>query len=192
MEPTSQMKEIAKKLSEINGGKPKIDRYHDDNNQSVIDIVTMDNKPDEGEVSFATIGLCNHDIGLTVENKPLRIEIAGACISEFAEFGNIISTCAFNIINSGYECHPGAIFPDVVGMYYEGLEMKHILFIPPFLWDDKLETLYFDDKVVTWLQAVPISEAEYEYAEENGAEALEDLLEEAEVDILDLNRRSVL
>ncbi|HEX2936651.1 MAG TPA: suppressor of fused domain protein [Bacteroidales bacterium] len=192
MELTSQMKEIAQMLSEINGGRPKIDRYHDDNQQSEIDIVTMNNKPDKGEITYATIGLSNHDIGLTIENKPLRIEIAGACVSEFAEFGNIISTCAFNIINSGYECYPGAIFPDVVGMYHENLEMKHILFIPPFLWDDKLETLYFEDKVVTWLQAVPISEAEYEYAEENGAEALEDLLEEAEVDILDLNRRSVL
>lgn len=66
------------------------------------------------------------------------------------------------------------------------------MFVSPFLWSDQLETLEFDDKKVTWLQAIPISEAEYAYVDKNGAEALEDILEEAEVDILDLERKSTI
>jgi hypothetical protein len=192
MEVTNQMKEIAMLLAKINGGRPKIGRYYDDNNQSMIDLVIMDNKPGYDEKTYATVGLCNYDIGKIIDEKFLRIEIIGACISEYDCFANIISTCAFNIINSGYKCYPGAIFPDVVKMYYPEMEMKHILFVSPFLWDDNLKTLDFDDKKVTWLQAIPIAEKEYIYAQKHGVEALEDKLEEANIDILDLQRSSVI
>lgn len=192
MEVTNQMKEIAMMLANINGGRPQVGRYYDDNEKSTIDIVTMMNKPNMDETTYATVGLCNYDIGKIIEDKPLRIEIIGTCISAYEYFANIISTCAFNIINSGYKCYPGAIFPNIVNMYYSELEMKHILFVSPFLWDDKLKTFNFVDKKVTWLQAIPISEEEYLFAEEYGIDALENKLEESKVDILDLERISVI
>jgi hypothetical protein len=192
MEITNQMKEIAMLLANINGGRPKMGRYYDENEQSKIDIVFMEDKPCNGEKTYATVGLCNYDIGKIIDNKPLRIEIIGACVSEFDCFANIISTCAFNIINSGNKCYPGAIFPDIVKMYYPEVKMKHILFVSPFLWDNVLTTFDFEDKKVTWLQAIPISEEEYAYAEKHGIEALEDKLEEADIDILDLERKSVI
>lgn len=166
-------------------------RFYDDNQESSIDIVMLDNKPNEYETTFATIGLMNYDIGYSLEDKPLRVELIAACVDEYELFGNILSTCAFNIINTGYTCSPGVIYPNVIEMYYPELFMKHIMFVSPFLWDENLTSFDFDDKHVSWLQAIPISEAEYSYAEKNGSEALEDLLEESEVDILDLNRQSV-
>lgn len=186
------MKEIAKHLSDLNGGRPRMSRFYDDKKESIIDIVIMDNKPNEYETTFATIGLNNYDIGYSVEDKPLRVEFIGACIDEYVLFGNILSTCAFNIINSGYSCSPGTIYPEVIKMYYPELNMKHVMFVSPFLWDENLTPFDFEDKHVSWLQAIPISEEEYVYVEKNGSEALEDLLEESEVDILDLNRPSVI
>lgn len=84
------------------------------------------------------------------------------------------------------------MYPNVVKMYYPKLNMKHVMFVSPFLWDENLASFDFEDKYVSWLQAIPISEDEYVYAEKNGSEALEDLLEEAGVDTMDLNRPSVV
>ncbi|MED4351065.1 suppressor of fused domain protein [Schinkia azotoformans] len=192
MKVTDQMKEIAKHLADLNGSRPRMSRFYDDNKESIIDIVIMDNKPNEYETTFATIGLSNYDIGYSVKDKPLRVEFIGACIDEYKLFGNVLSTCAFNIINSGYSCSPGMIYPDVVKMYYPEFNMKHIMFVSPFLWAENLTPFDFEDKHVSWLQAMPISEAEYNYAEQNGSEALENLFEESEVDILDLNRSSII
>lgn len=192
MEVTNQMKDIAKLLANINGGRPRMSRFYDDNKENSIDIVVMDNKPELYETTFATIGLCNYDIGYSVDGIPLRVEFIGACIDEYNLFGNIISTCAFNIINSSYSCSPGTVYPDVVRMYYPELNMKHVMFVSPFLWDESFTSLDFEDKHVSWLQAIPISDAEYAYVEQNGSEALENLFEQSDVDILDLNRTSAL
>lgn len=192
MEVTNQMKKIARHLADLNGSRPRISRFYDDNKESIIDIAILDHKPNEYEATFATIGLSNYDIGYTAEDKPLRVEFIGACMDDYALFGNLLSTCAFNIINSGYSCSPGAIYPNAVKMYYPELNMKHVMFVSPFLWNESLASFDFEDKYVSWLQAIPISEDEYVYAEKNGSEALEGLLEESEVDILDLNRPSVI
>ncbi|WP_166243393.1 suppressor of fused domain protein [Paenibacillus turpanensis] len=192
MQITEQMKEIAKHLAELHGSRPKISRFHDDHKKSMIDIVVMDHHPSEHETTFATVGLHNYDIGYSLEDKSLRVEFIGACIDEYEWFGNLLSTCAFNIINSGYSCSPGAIYPNIVAMYDSGLTMKHVMFVSPFLWEDRLSPFDFEDKYVSWLQAVPISEAEYNYAEQHGSDALEDLFEWSEVDLLDLKRDSVL
>jgi len=58
--------------------------------------------------------------------------------------------------------------------------MEHVLFTSPFLWED-LKTLDFPNKKVTWLLALPISEEEFLFAEKEGTEALEDLLEKKDI-----------
>lgn len=192
MEITSSMREIAMMLAKINGERPKVGRYYDENNKSAIDIVTLQNKPNHGEMTYATVGLSNYAIGETAENKSLFIEIIGACTVDCDCFPNILATCAFNIINSQYKCYPGAIFPDVVKMYIPNIEMKHIMFVHPFLWDDELKTLRFEDKEIAWLQAIPISEDEYQFAEKHGVEELESKLEKANIDIFNIARHSAL
>lgn len=69
--------------------------------------------------------------------------------------------------------------------------MKHILLTTPFLWEN-LINIETDQKVVTWLSLVPISEAELEYLDDNGSDALESLFEENSIDIFDIYRESVL
>ncbi|MMZ71657.1 Antitoxin YqcF [compost metagenome] len=70
--------------------------------------------------------------------------------------------------------------------------MKHMLFVPPFLWEEQLQTIDFQDKKVAWLLAVPISENEYLFAQEYGSNKLEDLFEQKQIDIFDIERKSVL
>jgi len=68
--------------------------------------------------------------------------------------------------------------------------MKHMLFIPPFLWEP-IPNMEQEGRVVTWLQAIPISDGEFEIRKRKGEDALMTVLEKCEVNVFDLDRPSV-
>ena len=96
-----------------------------------------------------------------------------------------------HIINDNYTCRPGTVNVDAISNYYTDLEMKHIYFTVPYLWDG-LQGIELDGHIVNWLLAIPISDKELEYLDENGADAFEELLEKNEIEIFDICRKSVL
>ncbi|MBC6310978.1 suppressor of fused domain protein [Listeria sp. FSL L7-1582] len=184
--------QVAKHIFENVGGKSQVIQYKDSNETSSIDIFMSEDKPQDGVTTYATISLSESSIGLVLGNdKELRAEFIGACGSNFDKFPNIISSCAFNIINDNFLCRPGTVYSNVVTEYYDDSEMKHILLTTPFLWEG-LINIETEQKVVTWLSLVPISEAELEYLNDNGSDALESLFEEKDIDIFDIYRESVL
>jgi antitoxin YqcF len=93
-----------------------------------------------------------------------RCELVGACASTYGRLGNVISTHAINIMKDQEFAHAGRIFTGVVVMYYPSLQMRHVMFTEPFLWEEDLKTAYLSGKTVAWLLAVPVSDAELEYA----------------------------
>jgi hypothetical protein len=192
MSISNEQRIVAKAVIDAFGGTPKVFKYWDDRNEASIDILSCADKPYDGITSFSTLGLAEHSIGYTVEDVPLRIEIVGACDHAQDCFSNIIASCAFYIINDKYTCYPGAMFRNIVELYKSDSPLKHILFAAPFLWDDKLKTLQLPNMKVTWLLAVPISDAEFEFAKKNGSDALESLFEEKQIDMFDLMRKSVV
>lgn len=106
-------------------------------------------------------------------------------------YPNVLATCAFCVINSNFSIFHREVFRDIIKMYYPESEMKHILFVSPFLWED-LKTLDFQNKKVAWLLAVPISENEYRFAQKKGKNSLEHLFEQKEIDIFDVERKSII
>jgi hypothetical protein len=191
MSVTEDQRKIARAVATVFGAsRPPVTRFWDNNHVSSVFLLEATDSPVEGVTSVSTVGLSDHSLDLMVDGKQLRVELVGACASDTAVFPNMLSTCAFYVINSHHRCGPGAIFENVVSMYDSCLDMKHVLLVPPFLWEKEFETLEFPDRTVTWLQVVPISEGERLYALEHGAEALENLLEEREIDVLDLHRQS--
>jgi hypothetical protein len=192
MPVSDENRKINRMLQDVFGGNRKYARYADEEEKSTIDILSCGDSPWEGVTSYGTLGLSDYSIGKKVNDVPLRVEFVGACKSEFKSFPNILATCAFNVINSKYKCEPGTIYLEVVETYIESA-MKHILFSSPSIWDKKLETIYMQpQKIVAWLQVIPISDEEFEYSRAKGVNALEGLFEKEEVDIFDLNRQSVL
>lgn len=95
------------------------------------------------------------------------------------------------MLNSGWFAAPGVVFPDVLAMYSASSTMKHLLFLPPFLWDDQLRSMTFEGWQLGWLMAVPISERELQVAQNEGVPALEDRFEAHQIDVFDLERASV-
>ena len=181
---------IAQKELEAIGGTPKVYCYNNEEGNKSVDILSCMDRPFKDIVSYGTIGLSDYDIGKTSDDKKLRIELLGACDIGEELFPNIISSAVFDIMereNCGY----GHIILNVVSEYYNNCEMKHLYLMNPFFWED-MKTIEFDDRKVTWLLIVPISESEKEYAITNGYDALETKFEEADIDIFDLKRKSVI
>jgi hypothetical protein len=191
MDNMQNKKKIFQHLNNAIGLKPKVVTFYDEPNVSKIDIYIGEDRPDFGITTYSTIGLSEHSIGLKMDSdEEIRVEFIGICNSDVIEFPNIIASCAFNIINDQYGCKPGTVYPDVIHEYYDDLEMEHIFFTTPYLWDD-LTGLHLGGNYVTWLMAVPISNAEFEFLRSNGSDALEDLLEKSNIDVFDILRKSV-
>jgi hypothetical protein len=186
------LKTIAKYAASAFGTAPKVLRFWDEGGKSMIDMAACADSPWEGVTSYSTIGLSQYPIIKDGRDYGVRTEVVGACESGRDEFANCLSTVAFNIINSRFYIGPGIIFKDVLSMYRASKTMKHIFFLPPFLWDGKLETLDLSGKKVAWLMAIPISDAEMRFADERGASVLESKFEEAQIDVFDLDRESVV
>lgn len=185
-----ELKQIAQIEKKVIGGNPIVNRYWDSNNVNNIDVYEANNRPENGVKACATIGLSKHDIQLISDGKDLRIELVGACNNSVELFPNIIASAALNIIQNK-ECNYGDIIDNIISEYVDDTEMAHAYLMAPFLWAD-LKTVDFNDKWVTWLMVVPISEKEKNYAFTFGCDALENLFEVKRIDIYDLFRESVI
>ncbi|MGK9237006.1 suppressor of fused domain protein [Inquilinus limosus] len=170
-------------------GSAQVRRYWDEAEKSRIDLLEAQDVPAPKVTTWATIGLSDTPTGLAVNGVPLGVELLFASNSVNSRAPNILATCAFNVINSNMESTPGVIYPKVIEMYYKNTDVKHILLNNPYLWD--IETRKFDSKIVAWLLAVPISDAEHAIAESKGVDHLTKALEARHVDIFNLRRKSI-
>jgi len=189
---SSENKIIARTAAAAFRGQPRVSCFWDDNRKNNVDLLACENQPDKGINSYSTIGLSDTPLLKEGRDIGLRLEFIGTCVGSCKEFENILSSAAFSIINSRWFCAPGVIFPDIVAMYKCSLTMKHLMFVPPFLWENDLKTLELGSKTVAWLLAIPISEDEFRYAELEGSERLQEIFEKNKIDIADINRSSVI
>ncbi|MDR6489240.1 hypothetical protein J2799_003779 [Chryseobacterium vietnamense] len=188
-------KNLAKYITNIVGINKIIDCHYDKEKKNFIDIFTCDDPLYPGIKICGTIGLSDYPNKIEMNDnsfKDIPIELLIGGYREFRMLPNILSTAGFYIANNGWECQPGSVFMRIVEMYFETSEMKHIMFISPFLWNDKLKPLKLETKTVHWLLCIPISDEELEYKMENGTSALEDIFQEKDIDIFDINRKSAI
>ncbi|MFG6892039.1 suppressor of fused domain protein [Burkholderia pseudomallei] len=190
---SSQQKVLAAHIALAMGvERPPIFRYWDENRKSSVCILEAANRPQDGVTAYATIGLSDHPLMLKGREFDARVELVGACGSAFTGFSNVLATAAFCVINSGWFCAPGIIFPNVVSMYKASVTLSDIYFAHPFLWEQEFKSTLIGDLRVAWLLAVPVSKAESAYAQSYGPEQLEARFAERDIDIYDLNRASVI
>jgi antitoxin YqcF len=189
---TQEQRLIAKTAANIFGGEASVAEYWDNAHKSKVAILECRNSPGVGLGSYSTVGLSAYNVGYTVDDKDLRVEIVGAVRLGNGYFSNIIATCGFNIINDQFACYPGAVFPHVVSEYNKAGEVSHVVFVSPGMWAHEFENIILDDKVITWLMAVPITERELQFLHEHNLDALETVFEDNQTDVFDLTRRSAI
>nr|WP_262482042.1 suppressor of fused domain protein [Capnocytophaga canimorsus] len=148
------------------------------------------------EISFYnTIGLSDFPNKIEMnDNSMLNIpvELLMCGYKKYDKIRNILATVSFYISKNKWTCQPGTVFENIVSDYYVS-QMQHIMFVRPFLWEDKLSDLKFGEKKIHCLLCIPISEKELRFKEENGLTSLEKMLfQQKNIDIFDIERESVL
>jgi antitoxin YqcF len=192
--PSDENKKLAKDIVGIFGGKPSVRDYFDDERKAAIDILTCENAPQTGVNSYCTLALSDYRVYDGAGNQlSFGIELAAACETEAKSFVNALSTCAFNIIKDRMAVYPGVVFPRVLDLY-DGLSdtLSHAFLVDPFLWGDAFKSRKLETKTVAFLQMVPISDKEYQFLQENGADALEREFERKQIDVFNISRPSVV
>jgi antitoxin YqcF len=190
---SSQQKELAAHTAlAMHVEKPPIARFWDESGTSNVCVLEALDRPQEGVITYATIGLSDHPLMFKGREFDTRVELVGACGAAFHRFANVLATAAFCVINSGWFCAPGIIFPDVLSMHEASDTLSDIYFAHPFLWEAQLRSTLIGERRVAWLLAIPVSKAESAYAQSYGPERLEARFEERNIDIFDLRRASVI
>jgi antitoxin YqcF len=176
------------------GGEPQVTRYrHDDHHSLWVDVLACADRPQASVTSYATIGISTFDNEATTrDGRALRVELLGAAPSGFVRFANALATVGFNLAAGACLLRPGTLQPDALGMYDSEISVPHLMLVPPFAWDEPVDTLDDNESYVTWLQAVPITDSELAHARDAGPEALRVRLEGSSIDVLDLTRSSVV
>ncbi|MDC8107125.1 suppressor of fused domain protein [Chryseobacterium sp. B21-037] len=192
---SEENKKLSNYITNIVGINKIIDRHYNKDNRNFIDIFTCDDPLYPRIKICGTVGVSDHPNKIEMNDNSFRdipVELLIGGYTEFNMLASIVSTSGFYITNNGWECQPGSVFMRIIEMYFETSEMKHIMFISPFLWEDKLEPLKLETKTVHWLLCIPISDEELEYKMENGTSALEDIFQKKDIDIFDINRKSAI
>jgi len=192
MDVSASNKALAKLTAAAFGGTASVTRYRDQHETSYIDLLSSEGSPDQGLTSFATVGLSDRPVASTVE-PPLGVEVLGCGPTDVPRFANAVASIAFSVINDGWECRPGAVFPGCVGTYVGDTTVPHLLLVPPFLWRTDFPSRTYPDKTVAWLLAVPISEKERAFvARRDDSRELRKKFEAVQIDVFDLHRPSAV
>jgi len=132
-EVSADNREIALLTSEAFGGDWRALGYADPRDESKIDVLQSVDRPSEGLTSYSTIGLSDYSIPGEAR-PPIGSEIT-ACSNQ-ADFGNVLATAAFYVINDGWIPEPGRIFTDVVAIHFGDTSTPHLFLVnPPWLWE---------------------------------------------------------
>jgi hypothetical protein len=183
---------IARHAVKVLGGKPRVIAYRDDPHERSVDLAICQDAPSPGLTAYSTVNLSDAPLVQNGRELPVRIELVGACDSEVGVFANILSTAAFFVMKNKWFCRPGVVFETLVSDYNVSKTMEHLYFTAPSPWPQLNTTLELATKKVTWPWAIPISEAESRYIARNGDAKFESLLEKANADVFDINRKSIV
>jgi antitoxin YqcF len=178
---------IGKFTSPKLGSETKVTRYGDDFGEKDMILISGQNFPNKGITSYATVGLSKSDQDFN--GKTVNVELLGACATQTPAFDNIMASCAFDQLRNATPIVYGGSIEGILDQYEISETLRHITFVSPFLFEG-FDPQEFEGKTVHWLMIIPISNAELDYLDEHGIDALEDKFEEYEIDIFDINRLS--
>lgn len=180
-------KQIAKYLAGLMGQRPQATRLWDMTRERSVDVLTATDSPQAGILLHATVGL-SRDV-TAGENG---VELITTCRATFTEVHRGLAQAAFALRTSGETPHAGLILPESLPMYRCWSLLRHYLLAEPQLWEAELTPRAFEGREVQWLSAIPITEAEREFATRHDGNALENLLAREGADVEDFNRGSVV
>jgi len=200
MEPTDDVIESARRIGIVFGAMPQVVRYRaavdedaDGEEPDEVSIAIGDACPGPGYASYATLDLSRYPTNVTTDDgRPIRTELVTVGRADHRALADVLAQCAFALASGSFHVTPNTIVPNAVHEADPGRTTKHLLLVVPFIWPDLEILVDRAEDVTTWLQAVPITDAELELAAREGADVLFSRLEEAAADVSDVDRPSVV
>lgn len=157
----------------------------------VIEVLRVADRPERGAVTYASLGLS--DVAWPEMGRP-RVELLLMTVSDGEVCAQIVANTAFHLIDKRFFPEPGSIVRDVVAVLAAGdlsQRFPHVYFTVPRPWRLPLP-LDEGPPPVTVVMAVPVTEREYQFWRQHGADAFEARLTGAGVDLADLRRASAV
>lgn len=195
MKPSDDNIQLGKSVAAAIGFEPHVHPYYDDGNKNLIYVLNCKDPLNDNLKFFCTIGVSDSRNAIEMNGEQLEnipIELLMIADEKHIKVPNIISTCGFYITKNKWQCQPGTIFKNMTNVYYNDTHLKHILFVRPFMWEDKLGPMKLSQKTVNFLVGIPISEKEAIFSEKNGYQVLLDLFIKMNIDYENFERVSAI
>lgn len=188
-EITSHRKRVANAIRNVVGGQPKMIPHVSQRGGLGIHLLEQTSAP-QGTHLFSTVGLHEYDFAYRSVGDSVRVELLAEFDMTVEGASSFVSTCAFTLIEKGLPITPDTVVRNVASEIWPGTAMRHAFIVDPYSF--RVETIRFDSLIVTWLQVLPISDSEFEYARTKGAGALRELLQAADAKVYAVDRPSVV
>ena len=200
MDASDDVREAARRLGEVFGALPQVLRFRatvdpdaDGEEPDEIAVAVGDGCPGPGYASYATLDMSRFPTNLTTDDgRPIRTELITVGRADYRTLADVLAQCAFAVASGSFHLTPNTIVPNAVREADPERTTKHVLLVVPFIWPDLEILVDREEDVTTWLQAVPITDAELEFASRRGIDELFARLEQAGADVSDIDRASVL
>lgn len=181
-------KAVAQTVAGVLGGRIRVRTHNDRDARHSVDVLSAADRPRAGFTAYSTVTL--HLTPNRYRGKDIRVELLGVAAADRPDFELVISACGLALIKDRWAAAPGVVYTNVVDPAVSAT-MPHVLFSTPFPWDELVRFSAADQEVLGLL-VCPISEAERQYLNAHGYDALEERVAEFDVSYFDLDRTSVV
>ena len=172
------------------GGTPSVRRHYDRAESNGIDVLSCIDRPTENVTTYSTLGL--HLAPNLMDDRDIRVELAGVADSAATDFANVLAEAAFYVAKDHWLAAPGVTFPDLLGRYDLSDTLVHLLFVPPFPWPELGSVALGDNITAQWLLGIPISETERRFLQDRGFDVFEAQMATMNVEYWRLDRPSIV
>ena len=192
-EVVSEDKQIERLLAGAFAGVPLHFRVLHNTRKYEVEVIVVPGKPEEELCSLGTVGLWRTPLHGTNSNDSQRIELVSIFEASREGAREVLAAAAFKIMRTQKSVPPGTVFVNCLHDWYPKANVPHLYFVDANLWSfPQLVPTMLGNLQVRFVEALPITEAEYQFVLEHGGHALEAKLLGAASNLWDLKRNSCL
>lgn len=160
-----------------------------------VTMISCRNGMQPGVTAHASLGVCLYPQSSLQQGEYIAYEFIGVENEDDDIVRGILSTCAYCVMD-GMSVQPFSCLKDLLQLYMPESKLKHVFFLPAYIWGDKLLMSKFENITVFYLLVCPLSDEEADFVSKFhdnsvGIENLIRKMEKKEVYIFDFNRDSI-
>ena len=160
-----------------------------------VTIVSCKNGMQPGVTAHATLGVCLYPKPSLQQGEHIAHEFIGVENEDDDIVREILSTCAYCVMG-GMSVQPFSCWANLLPLYMPKSKLKHVFFLPAYLWGDKLLMSNFENITVFYLLVCPLSDKEADFVSKFhdnsvGIKNLIEKMEKKKAYIFDFNREPI-